>query len=202
VRTPTFSTAERCALLLAAMVLLLQFAPADALEYRRALLGAQPWRLISAHLVHVNWTHATINAAALVIVARLFAVDLSPTRQLATLAVAALVISLSLALLWPSIAWYRGLSGALHALFFAGVTVALLRAPRQASVIWLPLLLVVGGWIKVVFEEPLGDATPYAAWLGAQVVPQAHLVGAVCGTLIGLTITAADAHRRQSQQQQ
>jgi rhomboid family GlyGly-CTERM serine protease len=202
VHTPTVSTAERCALLLAAMVLLLQFAPADALEYRRALLAAQPWRLLSAHLVHVNWTHATINAVALVIVARLFAPDLSPTRQLATLAVAALVISGSLALLWPSIAWYRGLSGTLHALFFAGATVALLRAPRQASVIWLPLLLVVGGWIKVVLEEPLGNATPYAAWLGAQVVPQAHLVGAVCGTLIGLTITAADAHRRQSQQQQ
>jgi rhomboid family GlyGly-CTERM serine protease len=201
VRTVTVSTAERCALLLAATVLLLQLAAPEALEYQRARLVSEPWRLLSAHLVHVNWTHAAINAAALVIVARLFADDLSATSQLATLAAAAVVISLSLALLWPSIVWYRGLSGALHALYFAGATVALMSAPRQASAAWLPLLLVGGGWIKVVLEQPAGDATPYAEWLGAQVVPQAHLAGAVCGTMFGLAIAALQAHRRQRQQQ-
>jgi rhomboid family GlyGly-CTERM serine protease len=202
VRTVTVSTAERYALLLAAAVLLLQLAAPETLEYQRARLVSEPWRLLSAHLVHVNWTHAAINAAALVIVARLFADDLSATSQLATLAAAAVVISVSLALLWPSIVWYRGLSGALHALYFAGATAALLRAPLRASVIWLPLLLVVGGWIKVVLEQPAGDATPYAEWLGAQVVPQAHLAGAVCGTTMGLAIAALQAHRRQRKQQQ
>jgi len=192
----TITAAERCALALAAIALLLQAVDAGALlEYRRGLLVAQPWRLMSGHLVHINWMHALVNCIALVIVARLFAPELSALRQIAVLVVAAFVVGSGLAWFYPAVLWYRGLSGILHALFFAGAVawlVASLRAqPRSARSIVVPALLVAGGWVKVAIEQPAGGTLPHAEWLGAAVVPQAHLLGAACGSVLGLAFALA-----------
>jgi rhomboid family GlyGly-CTERM serine protease len=140
--------------------------------------------------------HALVNALALLVVARLFAPDLRARRQLSVLLAAALAISLVLAAVYPGIAWYRGLSGVLHALFFAGSAAWLMRLePRSLRTLWLPAALYFGGWVKVALEQPAGDALPYADWLGAAVVPQAHLVGAACGSVLGLAFALADRRR-------
>jgi rhomboid family GlyGly-CTERM serine protease len=193
-RRDALSTAERWALVLALIAVLLQgLGATEALEYRRTLLASEPWRLLSGHFVHLNWPHLAVNAVALVIVARLFAPDLPARRQLAVLAAATLAIGAGLAFAYPGIAWYRGLSGVIHALFFAGAVTWLLAArPRTLRVLWLPAALVVGGWIKVMTEQPHGEALPYADWLSAAVVPQAHLLGAACGSLAGLAFALAD----------
>lgn len=200
----TFSGAERAALVIAIAALLVQALPlGDALELRRQLLGAEPWRAITAHIVHANWKHALINAAAIVVVARLFAPDLGARRQLLTLAVGAVAISIGLVLLYPGIAWYRGLSGVLHGLFFAGSATWLMKArPRNWRRLWLPAALFFGGWIKIALEQPTGAQTPYAEWLGANTVPQAHLLGAICGTLLGLVFAALDARGEQQRSEQ
>lgn len=195
--------AERAALIVALCVLALQVTAPDALEYQRAALANQPWRLLTGHLVHISWTHALINAAALVIVARLYAQDLGARAQLAALASAALAISAALALLYPSIDWYRGLSGALHGLYFAGATKWLFtEQPRTLRRLWLPAALLAGGWVKVTFEQPGGATLPYAGWLGAAVVPQAHLVGALCGTAFGALLASMNARRQSERGQQ
>ena len=198
------SPPERVAVGLALALLLLHaLAPGEALEYQRRLLTGQPWRALTAHLVHINWPHALVNAAALWIVARLYAEDLSASRQVLTLVASALAISGALALLYPSIDWYRGLSGALHSLFFAGAAKWLLsERHRTFRRLWLPATLFVGGWIKVAFEQPGGAATPHAEWLGAAVVPQAHLIGAVCGTVLGALYAATNARGDQQRSEQ
>lgn len=203
-RRDALSAAERWALALALLAVLLQaIGAAEALEYRHTLLASQPWRLLSGHFVHLNWPHLAVNAVALVIVARLFAPDLPARRQLAVLAASTLVIGAGLAFAYPGIAWYRGLSGAIHALFFAGAVTWLLAArPRTLRVLWLPAALVVGGWIKVMTEQPHGEALPYADWLSAAVVPQAHLLGAACGSLAGLAFALTDRLAAASQRQQ
>lgn len=186
------SVAERQALGGAALVLLVQaLVPLHgALEYRQALVASQPWRALTAHLVHVNWVHALLNLAAWLVVARLFAPELRTWRQPLVLAVAALAVTLHLALLHPGIAWYRGFSGTLHGVFFAGATAWLLAlltdGERRPRALWLPAVLVAGGWVKVLAEQPGGSLTPYAHWLGAGIVPQAHLAGAVAGSMLGL----------------
>ena len=198
------STAERWALGIAAVVLLLHASGlGDAFEYRRAFLASEPWRLLTGHLVHINWPHAVINAAALVIVARLFAPDLSAPRQLVVLISACVVIGLGLAALDPGILWYRGLSGVLHALFFAGAAKWLFSVrSRRVSSLWLPVALFAGGWIKVALEQPAGGALPYADWLGAAVVPQAHLLGAAWGSVFGLLLALADRRSTEQRDQQ
>ena len=202
VKPISFSLAEVIAIAIALLMLVLQALPSvDVLEYQNTASMHEAWRWLTAHFIHVNWQHALINAVALWVVARLFAPDLSPSRQLSTVVSAALAISACLALLYPSIAWYRGLSGALHGLFFAGATIWLIKArPRRFRQLWLPSALFFGGWIKVVLEQPGGATTPYAEWLGAGVVPQAHLVGAACGTMLGLLFAISDANAASKQQ--
>jgi rhomboid family GlyGly-CTERM serine protease len=174
----------------AASILLLQSIPAvlPALEYRRVLLAAEPWRLLGAHLVHVNWLHAAVNAGAWLLLARLFLRELGFGLQLLCLAIAAVFISLALAAWYPGIAWYRGASGVLHALYFAGAMAMLAEGVGRAAArrALLAPALLAGGWIKVAMEMPRGADTVFSDWLGAATVPQAHFLGAVCGTALGL----------------
>jgi rhomboid family GlyGly-CTERM serine protease len=181
---------EAAALAGAALLLLLQALPAAAplLEYRRALLAAEPWRGLTGHFVHLNWQHAAVNAAAWWVLALLFAPQLNARRQLVTVLLGAAFISLALALVYPSIEWYRGASGTMHALFFAGAAAALASAVgdgrRRAAL--LAAALLAGGAVKLALELPPGADTPYAAWLGAPTAPQAHLAGAIFGAALGL----------------
>ena len=212
------SRGERFALIGAFLLVLLHagvFAlPAlgQSLEYRRELLGTQPWRLLTGHFLHINWQHVFVNAAAWVVLARLFAQELSISGHAAVVFAASVAISLVLAWLYPAIAWYRGFSGVLHAIFFAGATAWLTHAlqrkqTRNVKALWLPAALLLGGALKVLFEQPGADASTYVDWLGANTVPQAHLIGAACGAVLGVLLgraaasgarTAARKQRKQS----
>ncbi|HPE00852.1 MAG TPA: rhombosortase [Burkholderiaceae bacterium] len=167
--------------LLAAAVQWLGWAP--AWEYRRAWLGDEPWRALSGHLAHLSWLHWAVNAVALVLVAALLAPWMSAREQAATLAVTGLGVAGSLAVLWPEVAWYRGLSGALHGLFFAGVLLWWARAARAAR--WLPGLLLAGGLVKLGLEQAWRFEPAPLAWLGAPAVAPAHLAGALVGLACG-----------------
>jgi len=173
---PADAGAGRAALLAAITALFaLQAIPgaAEALEYRRTLLAAQPWRLVTAHWIHLGWLHLVVNAVAWWIVARLFAPDLRPREQFAILGLSMPVIGAALAVLWPQVACASWLAREL--------------APRPGAspFPWLAVALFAGGWIKVASEQPAPGGSGHAAWLGADVVTQAHLAGAVFGTIAG-----------------
>jgi rhomboid family GlyGly-CTERM serine protease len=195
------SLAERIAFAGAVAVVALNFIPGagETLQYERVRLAAEPWRLFTGHAVHVNLAHALLNAAAWLIVARLFANDIGARQQAIVIGIACVLISVGLAWLWPQIAWYRGLSGVVHALYFAGagrwLADVIAARRRSLAAAYLPLILFGAGWIKVLLEQP-GDTLPYADWLGAAVVPQAHLIGAACGTVLGVALAVTDALAR------
>lgn len=176
------------------LMLMLQALPAwlPALEYRRDLLTVEPWRLITGHLVHVNWKHAFFNGAAWLVLAHLFNPQLDARRQLLCLLAGGVFISVGLATYYPAIAWYRGASGSLHALYFAGACVTLVSAVRaqDRSAALVALALLAGGWIKIAVERPGSAELPFAEWLGTATVPQAHLLGAAFGTAMGLLLAA------------
>ena len=218
------SGAERTALAGGVLLLLLQCVVQNApgvgaaLEYRRALVAAEPWRLVTGHLVHLGWLHLLVNLAAWLILARLYAPDLGALQQLLVLLASMLLISLGLAKAFPQIAWYRGLSGALHALYFAGAAAWLGSAAairnrtadkcgagsakradsaedrgnqgNEVQQFWLPCALFLGGWIKVATEQRGADLLRHADWLQADVVTQAHLLGAAFGSLAGAALAA------------
>ncbi len=168
----------------------------DALEYRRALLVSEPWRLFTGHFTHLSLLHAMVNCVALLLLARLFAERMLAWEQWVVLLAAPVAISLVFWLAMPGLIWYRGLSGDLHALYFAGCVVWLLSSRGHAR--WLPIAALAGGAIKVLIEQPWSETFPWVAWLGAPVVPQAHLIGAIVGAAAGFLFAA----RRKKQQAQ
>jgi rhomboid family GlyGly-CTERM serine protease len=173
--------------LLAALLVALELLGAgDALEYRRAVAFSEPWRLLTGHFVHLSFLHALLNAVALLLLGRLFADRMRPAAAWAILLAAPIAISLVFRLALPELEWYRGLSGVLHALFFAGCIAWIAAVSGRAR--WLPIAALLAGTAKVLVEQPWDASFPVHEVLRIAVVPQAHLAGAVVGAAAGLLL--------------
>ncbi|KPK39847.1 MAG: hypothetical protein AMJ69_04490 [Gammaproteobacteria bacterium SG8_47] len=173
-------------LALAVMALLGQLGGAQLIETlrydRAAILDGQWWRVLSGHIVHVGWMHLAMNVAGLVLVWLLFGVRLSTQRWLVVLLLSALGVSAGLLLRQPDLNWYVGLSGVLHGLFAAGIVAALAVGDRGAVVLAIALV------VKLIWEGMAGPMPGTSEWVGARVVTEAHLYGALAG---GATSVAA-----------
>ena len=158
----------------------------EALEYRRGLAFSEPWRLFTAHYVHLSFLHACLNAVALILLGHLFADRLRPRDMFGILAVAPMLLSLAFWFVLPELQWYRGLSGVLHAIYFAGCIAWVAQTAGRAR--WLPTAALLGGAVKVLIEQPWDASFPVHEVLRVAVVPQAHLVGAIVGAAAGLVL--------------
>jgi rhomboid family GlyGly-CTERM serine protease len=156
----------------------------DALEYRRAVAFTEPWRLLTAHFVHLSFLHALLNGVALLLLGRLFGDRLKPGEFWSILLGAPVAISLAFWLVLPELHWYRGLSDVLHAVYFAGSVVWISSTSGRAR--WLPIAALLVGLGKVLIEQPWDSSFPVHPMLRVAVVPQAHLIGAIVGTAAGL----------------
>jgi rhomboid family GlyGly-CTERM serine protease len=168
------------ALLGAALLLLLPAAAGDGgqawLRYERgALAQGQWWRLLTAHLVHLDLRHALLNAAGLALVWVLFARAYSPKAWLAILLGTIAAIDAGLWLGNSTVQWYVGSSGVLHGAMAAGALAHIRRGERDGWV--LAALLAV----KLLYEQTLG-ALPFSG--NDPVVVDAHLYGVLGGVAV------------------
>ncbi len=147
-----------------------------ALRYERAaMVAGQWWRLVTAHLVHLDVRHLLFNLAGLLLLWLLFAREYGASRWLAILLCSMLVIDAGLWFGSPRLQWYVGASGFLHGLWAAGGWAQWRRRSLASAVPLLALLL------KLVIEQ----------WRGASfvvgdlpVVLEAHVYGALGGLLL------------------
>ncbi|MEO8443429.1 MAG: rhombosortase [Gammaproteobacteria bacterium] len=165
----------------AGLLVALQLLPVEwhrALWYdRQAIAAGEYWRILTGNLVHLGWTHLTLNVTALVIGTWVF----YPARTPIAWAVAQVVCSVvsSLGLYWfsPNVAWCVGMSGALHGLLMIGAIDWIREGDRVG---WLLLAIWTG---KLIWEQTRG-AMPFSTeTLGSAIVTDAHLWGAVGGLL-------------------
>lgn len=154
------------------------------LRYDRAPIeDGQVWRLVTAHVVHLGWGHAVLNAAALALIIVGFGPLLRGSQWIVVVLVSALAVDAGLWFLHPIVDWYAGLSGVLHGLV-AAAGIAMWRAtPRPAAVI---LCLLAG---KLLWEFTVGPLPLTGKTTGANVIVQAHLWGAAGGFLGALFVT-------------
>lgn len=162
------------ALLVAAMAATLapgalQLMPLD----RTAALADQPWRLLTAHLVHSDAEHLAWNLLGLGILGAAFE-PLLRWRLSAVLLAGALAIDAWFYLADAAPVRYCGLSGALNGLLVLG----LLEWRRRSGEL-LPLLILTGATGKLCFDLVSGiNVFTDPAWRS---VPAAHLVGMLAG---------------------
>ncbi len=155
-------------------------APQSLVYDRAAIAAGEWWRLLSAHWVHSDASHALWDMAALALLGMMFEPVLKqhlfPVLLFASVAVDAW-------LLWgggPE--YYCGLSGILNSLLAAG----LLALWRQRPHILIPLTGL--GLVGKNLVELGGGAMLFShtAWPG---VPEAHLAGMLAGALYAACFT-------------
>jgi rhomboid family GlyGly-CTERM serine protease len=173
--------AKGLALLAVCALLLLPEAAGEAgrqvLRYDRAGLAAgQWWRLLTAHLVHLDLEHAALNSLGLVLMWALFASDFKPRQWLGIVLGAIVAIDAGLWLRDSTVAWYVGSSGVLHGIMAAGTLAHLRRRDLDG---WLLAVFIVG---KLIYEQSAG-ALPFVE-SQAGVVVDAHLYGSIGGVAV------------------
>jgi len=168
------------ALLTVAVLLLLPTLSGDGgrrlLRYDRVALAAgQFWRLLTAHVVHLDVRHALLNTLGLALMWALFARDYTPRQWLAIVLGAMAGIDAGLWLCDSTVEWYVGSSGALHGVLAAGALAHLRRGERDR---WVLAGLVA---VKLAYEHWVG-ALPLSG--SDPVVVSAHLYGVMGGAAV------------------
>lgn len=147
------------------------------LRYDRSAIAAGGWwRLLTAHIVHLDVHHLILNELGLVLMWSLFADDYDPVEWCAIVLAGALAISCGLWWLSPRVSWYVGASGVLHSVMAAGAAKHLVERN------WDRWILIVGLGAKLAWEQWGRAPAPL-------IVVDAHLYGACCGFLLGAALS-------------
>jgi rhomboid family GlyGly-CTERM serine protease len=147
------------------------------LRYDRSAIAAGGWwRLLTAHIVHLDVHHLVLNELGLVLMWSLFAQDYDAVEWCAIVLAGALAISSGLWWLSPRVGWYVGASGVLHTVMAAGA------ARHFAQGAWDRWILVLGLCAKLAWEHWGGSSSPL-------IVADAHLYGAASGFLVGAALS-------------
>jgi len=152
------------------------------LRFDRALLDQwQLWRLLTAHLTHLNWSHFFLNMAGLCLFAFFFSAYRSSTYWLLAIVFISLFCSAGI-MIDMQYERYVGFSGVLHGLFIIGGRWELQR--YKLSGVMLLLLIVA----KIAWEQLNGALPGSESMTGGSVAINAHLYGAVAGLVYLLLI--------------
>jgi rhomboid family GlyGly-CTERM serine protease len=153
------------------------------LPYERAAIldHGEWWRLLTAHLVHLDLAHLGWNLAGLALVAWLFGREFTPRDWLVILGVSTVAVDLGFLLFEPQLQWYVGFSGVLHGLMAAGLCAWLKRTPDLLTAFVAAVFALKLGWEHVMGPLPFTSAT-----MDVPVIHQAHTYGAVGGLVAAL----------------
>jgi len=163
----------------------------EALRYESAALAhGQWWRLLSANFVHLGWVHLVRDLAALFIIWLGFSDCLGERAWAGLFLCTALAVTVGLYLFVPHVHWYVGLSGILYGCV---VCVGLLLWSSRP---WLGTAMAVGATALALYGVLAGPLPGQALGLGARVIPQAHLLGAIGG--LGFALAYALWRRRKA----
>ncbi|MFY0642393.1 MAG: rhombosortase [Bermanella sp.] len=144
-----------------------------------AVEHGQWWRLVSAHIVHLGWTHGLLNSAGLFLISLI-----NPAGRvwLWALFYVACSVLISIYIVIDGMTYYYvGASGVLHGLFVVAAYFS------QSLTMWRRYALVGLVIAKLFWEQSiyyqdngLGEA------IGGFVYVDAHLIGGLCGLAVVL----------------
>src|ERR1700693_4436636 len=142
-------------LLVLDLVLGLGDSVSQLLRYDRSAIAAGGWwRLLTAHIVHLDVHHLLLNELGVVLMWSLFAQDYDAEEWCVIVLAGALAISSGLGCLSPRVAWYVGASGVLHSVMAAGA------AKHLAERAWDRWILISGLCAKLDWEQVVAPRAP------------------------------------------
>jgi len=144
--------------------------------HKTAILNGELWRIFTGHLFHTNGFHVLLNLAGLSLLTLLHRSFYTPRHFILLILCSMLFISISL-LLQSDLEHYVGLSGVLHTLFVWGALKDIEHKEKTG------ILLFLGIWLKVIFEQLNGASEQIATLIDASVAIDAHFSGTLFGTL-------------------
>jgi len=163
-------------LLLVVLCLALQWFQLDTAFDRSAIQQGEVWRLLSAHITHLNWNHFWLNMAGILVVMLFFSHYQSTMYWLGAIIFVSLFCSAGL-MLDMQLNRYVGFSGVLHGLFLIGARYETCRYKLSGMVLWV---LIVA---KLMWEQLYGAMPGSEEMTGGRVAVNAHLYGAVGGVV-------------------
>jgi rhomboid family GlyGly-CTERM serine protease len=137
---------------------------------REAIDAGQWWRLLTAHLVHLDARHLLLNVFGLLLIVEMLCQTMTALELTSLLLTNAMGVSSLLWYLQSSLQWYAGLSGVLYGLWAAGAALTWLNG-RQGLAICAGIALVVK---LILFNHSV---------LSMPIVSVAHVYGAASGLL-------------------
>jgi len=157
-----------------------QWVGSPALRLQASAAGSEPWRLITAHCVHLTIEHAALNLAVFALFVMILAELRRPFVLLSSGLVAAFCVDIGVLLFHPSVGWYVGFSGVLYGLLCAGALADLRRQPA------LGVVVLVGVLIKLAADSRFGPSPLTETIVGGPILSAAHVYGAMGGLLVGI----------------
>jgi len=153
----------------------------DILQYdSKAIADGEYWRIFTAHIVHLGWSHLWLNLAGLVLIFLFFSNCVPNHFWWTSFFICGLGISILVYFLNPEIRWYVGLSGVLHGLFvLAGIMD--IRVRKWEGIFFTAVILG-----KVIYEQISGPLPGSEEAAGGPVLVDAHFYGALIGVGLGV----------------
>lgn len=146
----------------------------QSLSFQRQLLvNGEYWRLLSAHIVHLNDNHLYLNLAGLWLIWFFVGDRFKLIEWFVLTIVLALIVSLILVAFNPYLESYVGFSGVLYGLLMAG----LLKQFNTYEDIILFILVV----LKLFYEQVYGSFSGSTELINGSVIVDAHFYGAIVG---------------------
>lgn len=165
----------------AVLLTAVQFFPEALLWQREKILDGEFWRLVTGHWLHLNVSHFGLNVAAGMVVIIWIKPHVRTVDIALHLFLFSLLLGLCLLLFVPQLGWYAGLSGVLYG-FLCLYSIRLFFS--QGSRWWAAAFLLI--WLKITFEQFAKLPASMALLNDFPVVVEAHLIGAILGTLIAV----------------
>lgn len=158
----------------------------ELLRYESHLVSQQEyWRLITAHFVHLGWSHYLLNMAGFFVLWVIYGGVFSTKYWLFILTLSALGISVCFLFFDQSLIWYVGFSGVLHTIIAAVLMNLLLQliCLKKDCFHWEDGIFLIFLIIKLSYEQFIGAVPFTEASSGGSVIVNAHFYGAIIGCI-------------------